>query len=71
MTSRIGAKGQVVIPKELRHRTGMHPGTEVDFAVDDDRVVIAARRRQARLGGRFKGSGMAARLIEDRARDPR
>ncbi len=71
MTSRIGAKGQVVIPKELRRRTGIHPGTEVDLVVEGERVVIAARRSQAKLGGRFDRSGMAARLVEDRAREPR
>jgi AbrB family looped-hinge helix DNA binding protein len=71
----MGAKGQVVVPKDLRARAGLHPGTEVEFTLEDHRVVIARRREGRRdrrdLGGRFANSGMAARLLEDRAREPR
>ncbi len=71
MTSRVGAKGQVVIPKPLRDRAGLQPGDEVDFELRDEEIVLVARRRTPRLGGRFGNSGMAARLLEDRAREPR
>lgn len=71
MTGRIGAKGQVVIPKALRDRAHLHPGDEVDFELNDDRITLVVRRAPARLGGRFSRSGMAARLLEDRAREPR
>ncbi len=71
MTHRLGAKGQVVIPKELRERAGLHPGCEVEFAFEEGRVVLAPHRPVASLGGRFAGSGMAERLVADRAREPR
>jgi AbrB family looped-hinge helix DNA binding protein len=71
MTQRVGSKGQVVIPKDLRDRLGLHPGTEVDFSLDGERVVIAARQQTVALGGRFAASGMAARLLADRGREPR
>lgn len=71
MTHRIGTKGQVVIPKELRERAGLHPGTEVDFDLEGDRVTLVRRRPRRPLGGRFANSGMAERLLEDRAREPR
>jgi antitoxin PrlF len=71
MTVRIGAKGQVVIPKGIRDRIGLHPGDEVDFEVHDHRVVVVAANRPAGLGGRFAESGMAARLLADRADEPR
>jgi AbrB family looped-hinge helix DNA binding protein len=71
MTSRIGAKGQVVIPKRLRDRVSLHPGDEVEFELDGDAIVLTARRRPNHLGGRFAHSGMARRLLEDRAREPR
>jgi AbrB family looped-hinge helix DNA binding protein len=71
MTGRIGAKGQVVIPKALRDRAHLHPGDEVDFELRDETIVLTARRIPAQLGGRFKSTGMAARLLEDRAREPR
>jgi antitoxin PrlF len=71
MTHRIGSKGQVVIPKELRERAGLHPGTQVDFEIDGDKVTLVPHRPLRSLGGMFKGSGMAQRLLEDRAREPR
>ena len=71
MNQRVGSKGQVVIPKGLRERAGLHPGTEVEFELDGEHVVVSPRIRQARLGGRFRRSGMADRLLEDRAREPR
>jgi antitoxin PrlF len=71
MTGRIGTKGQVVIPKALRDRAHLHPGDEVDFELRNEEIVLVARRVPARLGGRFRNTGMAARLLEDRAREPR
>ncbi|MBA2348975.1 MAG: AbrB/MazE/SpoVT family DNA-binding domain-containing protein [Solirubrobacterales bacterium] len=68
---RIGAKGQVVIPKAIRDRIGLHPGDEVEFEVHDERVVVVLANRPGGLGGRFAGSGMAARLLADRADEPR
>jgi AbrB family looped-hinge helix DNA binding protein len=71
MTHRVGAKGQIVIPKDLRERTGLHPGADVEFELDGQRVSIKAARDHASLGGRFAQSGMAERLLEDRSREPR
>ena len=71
MTGRIGSKGQVVIPKALRDRVRLHPGDEVDFELRDEEIVLVARRSPLQLGGRFAKTGMATRLLEDRAREPR
>ena len=71
MTGRIGAKGQVVIPKALRDRAHLQPGDEVEFELRDEEIVLIARRHPAGLGSRFANSGMAARLLEDRSREPR
>ena len=71
MTQKVGAKGQVVIPKELREHAGIHPGTGVDFSLDGDRLVLTVRRSGSRLAGRFNHSGMAEDLLRDRAREPR
>lgn len=71
MTHRVGAKGQVVIPKDLRESAGLQPGVDVEFKLNGKQVTIAARRHRPTLGGRFAGSGMAARLLDDRAREPR
>lgn len=71
MTHRVGAKGQVVIPKELRERTGLRPGANVEFELEGQRLSIRAARGGPGLGGRFARSGMAERLLEDRSREPR
>lgn len=71
MTGRVGAKGQVVIPKKLRDRVRLQPGDEVDFELRDQEIVLVARRSPRRLGGWFSETGMAARLLEDRMREPR
>ena len=73
MIHRVGAKGQVVIPKDLRDRLGLHPGAAVDFALEGERIILFPLPRQTYtgLGGRFAKSGMAARLLQDRAAEPR
>lgn len=71
MTGRIGAKGQVVIPKAIRDQANLHPGDKVGFELrDGGEIVIIANERPPGLGGRFANSGMAARLVEDRRREP-
>lgn len=70
MIGRIGAKGQIVIPRDLREGAGLVPGSEVSLEPIDDGVVVRAKGRST-LRGRFAGSGMAERLLEDRRREPR
>lgn len=71
MTSRVGAKGQVVIPKDLRDRTGLHPGAEVEFELRGDVLVLVTHSGPTELAGRFANSGMASRLLADRDAEPR
>ena len=61
----------MVIPKAMRDRVNLHPGDEVDFELHGEQIVLVARRQPNALGGRFAQSGMAARLLEDRRREPR
>jgi AbrB family looped-hinge helix DNA binding protein len=73
MTQRVGAKGQVVIPKELRDRVGLQPGSEVEFEEDGGAVRIVPSGAAAARGlrGRYAGSGLADALLEDRRHEPR
>lgn len=71
MTQRVGAKGQVVIPKGLREQMGIGPGDDVAFEPVDDGIVIRRAGNRAPLRARFAKSGMAARLLEDRGEEPR
>lgn len=48
---RVTEKGQVTIPKEIRDRLRIGPGSEVDF-VERDAVVVLEKREAAVEGGK-------------------
>ncbi len=69
MTHRVGPKGQVVIPKELRDELGIEPGDEVSFWRQGDHVAVRpASQRRARRG-RFEGTGLVDALATERDAD--
>jgi len=47
---KITSKGQVTIPQELRERTGLMPGCEVEFSVGRDGRVYLTKRTGAARG---------------------
>lgn len=75
MTYKVGAKGQVVLPKELREELGIKPGDEVVFDRGDDEIVVRRARSKAEivegLFGALAGPGkpLTQELVESRARD--
>jgi AbrB family looped-hinge helix DNA binding protein len=72
-TRRVGAKGQVVIPKGMRDELGLQPGAEVEFELDGAtvRILPAGSAATRGLRGRYPGGDMAAALLEDRKREPK
>lgn len=66
MTHRVGAKGQVVIPKDLREELGIEPGEEVSFWRHGDHVAVRPVTRRPGLRGRFRGSPLTDDLLTDR-----
>jgi AbrB family looped-hinge helix DNA binding protein len=71
MTRKVGPKGQVVIPKELREEFGIEPGDEVTFWREGDHVAVSAVRSERPLKGRFAGSDLVDILEQERAADRR
>ncbi|MEP9372161.1 AbrB/MazE/SpoVT family DNA-binding domain-containing protein [Mesorhizobium sp. KR1-2] len=80
---RVTEKGQVTIPKEIRERLGIGPGSEVDF-VERDSVVVLERREAsteqkeqtfeewaASVAGTFDTMGMDGKAYVDWLRGPR
>lgn len=65
MTSRVGPKGQVVIPKALRDELGIVPGDEVVFSLMDGAVVVEPVRDWRSLKGSLKGRGSLRELEAD------
>ncbi len=56
---KITSKGQVTIPKEIRDRLGLLPGTEVEFVEEGGEARV---RRLA--GGRTRGDEIVDRLLK-------
>jgi AbrB family looped-hinge helix DNA binding protein len=69
MTHKVGPKGQVVIPRELREELGIEPGDEVTFWRDHDHVAVQPVRRSTTLKGRFGRRNLTGALEEARAAD--
>ena len=69
MTHRVGAKGQVVIPKELRDQLDIEPGDEVNFWLHDDHVAVRPAEHRRPLRGRFRDTALTDALERDRASD--
>lgn len=73
MTHRVGPKGQVVIPKDLRDRLGISPGDEVELALDEgaDAVRLEPVRHHPTLRGSLAGLGLVAALEADHRSETR
>lgn len=46
---RVGERGQVTIPKDIRNRFGLRPNTEVEFHVEHGSVVLRKAPRKLDL----------------------
>lgn len=75
MTHKVGPKGQVVLPKDMRDELGIAPGDEVIFAKADDQIVVRKARTKDEiidsLFGALAGPGkpLTELLVESRRRD--
>lgn len=59
---RVTSKGQVTIPKHVRDRANMPPGTEVEVVLEDGRVMLV--RREPPPEGETRGQRMVRELAE-------
>jgi antitoxin PrlF len=50
MATTITVKGQVTIPKQIRDALGLTPGSRVEFAIEDGKLVV--RKSGKRNAGR-------------------
>ena len=71
MTHRVGPKGQVVIPKQLRDELGIEPGDAVSFWRHGDHVAVRPASHRRPLRGRFEGSMLVDVLEAERDADRR
>lgn len=52
---RITEKGQVTIPKAIRERFGLYPGTEVRFVEKDRRMVLVEKAGKEDVWEKYRG----------------
>ncbi|MBV9447292.1 MAG: AbrB/MazE/SpoVT family DNA-binding domain-containing protein [Streptosporangiaceae bacterium] len=67
MTARVGPKGQVVIPQQLRAELGIQPGDEVEIWRDGDHVAVRLVQPGRPLLGRYVGEPLTDVLVSERA----
>jgi AbrB family looped-hinge helix DNA binding protein len=67
MLATVTDKGQVTVPKEIRDRTGIAPGSKLDFEVQEDGTlrVRVLTRGAASLFGLVRRPDRAPLSIED------
>lgn len=56
MTAVLSEKGQITIPKELRDQLGLAPGTVMEFAAEEGRLVARKKLPQDPFA-RWRGRG--------------
>ena len=73
----LGERGRLVLPAQLRHRLGLHPGDRLIVTVDaqGDLRVVSAREQARRLCGIYqdlaRGRSLADELIAERREEAR
>lgn len=67
MLSTVTDKGQVTLPKAIRDRLGIRPGTKIDFELqpDDTLKVRVLTRGASGLFGLIARPGEAARSLDE------
>ena len=66
MTQRVGAKGQVVIPKDMRDAIGLRPGDDVEFNLDGGTVRVGPAHPRRIRRGLLAGHDLVRVLEADR-----
>ena len=51
MTTKLSSKGQVVLPRSIRHKLGLQPGESFAVTVEEGRIVLerAGKKSKARI----------------------
>ncbi|RLE21410.1 MAG: AbrB/MazE/SpoVT family DNA-binding domain-containing protein [Acidobacteria bacterium] len=65
----VTSKGQVTVPVEIRERLGIQPGTEVEFEIAGDTVVLrktqGRRRRGRSIVTRMRGRATVSMTTDE------
>ena len=69
MTAKISAKGQLVIPKEVREKFNIEPGTYFQIHIENDKIVLIPMKKGPldSLYGKFAGEKILVELEKEHA----
>lgn len=69
MATKVSSKGQIVIPKHLREKLNIKPGTFLNIRLDKEDIVLTPMKRTPieRLYGRFSGEQVLFQLEKEHA----
>jgi len=66
---RVTSKGQVTIPLVIREKMGLLPDTEVEFNIEDDRVILKKAKEKSSRGrdivNRIRGKAKAGMSTDE------
>jgi antitoxin PrlF len=66
MKTTVSEKGQVTIPKALRDRLGLRPGTTLDFNAIEGKLIGVKKEQDDRIGKWLgKGTLPGGRTVDD------
>jgi antitoxin PrlF len=71
MNSSISSKGQVTVPKQVRDKLGLRPGTVVEFEFTESGVVMRKGHKGERPVDRLRGVLRDAKRTDDCVDDMR
>ena len=71
METHVTAKGQIVIPVELRRKYGIKSGTRIVITDNGDSITLkpVTEQRLRNLQGSLRGKGLLKALVEERRLD--
>lgn len=69
ITAKVSAKGQLVIPKEVRKKFHIEPGTFIEIRIEKNNIVLIPMKKGplANLYGKFAGENILAELEKEHA----
>lgn len=71
-TVKMGDRGRLVVPAEMRERLGLHPGRVLVFIESPTGLVLLTRDQlKERVRAEMEGLNLVDELLEDRRRQAR
>ena len=70
-TSKVTSKGQIVIPKKIREKYGIHPSTSIRWFEQKEGILMVQDSEDPIMAARgmLKGSGVLKTYMQEKERD--